>query len=202
MTKLYSGKNGKSTPKFDQLLPKFASINAKNVIFKDRNGCTKPKNDINKGQKYHMNRQISIPAGAEQWLINLIELYNRSDMTFHQIAESENLSEKSVSNVFLGKSKNPGVDLIRRIIHALGGHWSEIFGESGAVIGGQDLATLQAEVDRLKAENDKLKTEKDALTADNIILREKVEVLRDKNDALKDDIIMLHNHYNKIKPNN
>lgn len=149
-----------------------------------------------------MNKQISIPDGAEQWLINLIELKNRVDMSCKQIAEKENLSEKSVSNVFLGKAKSPGVDLIRRIIHALGGTWREIFGESDAVIGSQDLATLQAEVDRLTVENDKLKAEKDALTADNIILREKVEVLRDKVDALKDDIIMIHNHYNKIKPNN
>jgi transcriptional regulator with XRE-family HTH domain len=119
-----------------------------------------------------------------------------------QIAESQGLAEKSVSNVLLGKSKNPGVDLIRRIITALGGKWREIFGESDAVIGSQDLATLQAEVDRLTVENDKLKAEKDALTADNILLREKVEVLRDKNDSLKDDIIMIHNHYNKIKSNN
>ena len=149
-----------------------------------------------------MYKPTSIPDGAEQWLINLIELKNMVGKSCKQIADEENLAEKSVCNVFLGKVKNPGVDLMRRIIHALGGHWSEIFGESGAVIGGQDLATLQAEVDRLKAENDKLKAEKDALTADNIILREKVEVLRDKVDALKDDIIMLHNHYNKIKPNN
>lgn len=145
-----------------------------------------------------MNRHIPIPDGAEQWLINLIEWKNRTDKSFKQIAEEEGLAEKSVSNVFLGKSKNPGVDLIRRIIHSLGATWREIFGESDAVIGGQDLATLQSQVDSLTEENDKLKAEKDALAAENIILKEKVEALRDKIDVLKDDIITLHKHYNKI----
>lgn len=135
-----------------------------------------------------MNRQISIPAGAEQWLINLIELKNRHpDISISQVAEKENLSEKSISNVFSGKSKNPGVDLIRRIIHALGGTWSEILGESGAVIGGQNLATLQAEVDRL--------------TEENAMLREKVEALREKNDTLKDEIIAWQRYYIKLKSN-
>lgn len=145
-----------------------------------------------------MNRQIPIPNGAEPWLVNLIEWKNKTDKSFKQIAEEEGLAEKSVSNVFLGKSKNPGVDLIRRIIHSLGATWREIFGESDAVIGSQDLATLQSEVDRLTAELEKLIAEKDALTAENIILKEKVESLRDKVDVLKDDIITLHKHYNKI----
>ena len=149
-----------------------------------------------------MNRQTSIPDGAEQWLINLIELKNRVGMSCKQIAEEGGLAEKSVSNVFLGKVTNPGVILMRRIIHVLGGHWEDIFEESNVVIGSQELDTLQAEVDRLTEINDNLKAEKEALIAENIILREKVEVLRDKNDRLKDDIIMIHNHYNKIKPNN
>ena len=145
-----------------------------------------------------MYKQTPIPDGAEQWLINLIELKNKAEMTCKQIADNENLAEKSVRNVFLGIVKNPGVDLIRRIIHALGGHWSEIFGESDAVIGGQDLAALQSEVDRLTAENEKIKTEKDALASENIILKEKIEALRDKIDVLKDDIIAIHKPYNKI----
>lgn len=137
-----------------------------------------------------MNRQISIPKDAEQWLINLIELFNKSGMTFKQIAESENLAEKSVSNVLLGKSKSPSVNLVRRIIHALGGSWREIFGESDAVIGGQDLAVLQEEVDRLTAE-------KEALTNENLLLKEKVEALRCKIDELKDDLIFSLKHLNK-----
>ena len=70
-----------------------------------------------------MYKPTPYPANAEQWLINLIDLKNKAEITVKQISEMENLAEKSVSNVFYGKSKNPGVDLIRRIIHALGGSW-------------------------------------------------------------------------------
>ena len=155
-----------------------------------------------------MNKPISIPDGAEQWLINLIELKNRTDMSAKQIAEKENLSEKSVSNVFLGKSKNPGVDLIRRIIHALGGTWREIFGESDAVIGGQDLVTLQTEVDRLTAENALLTENLNISNLENAVLKDKVTALENENKLLclkleyEEKISALHNYYNKLNTNN
>lgn len=154
-----------------------------------------------------MNRQISAPDGAEQWLINLIDLKNRTGISFKQIAEQENLSEKSVSNVFLGKSKNPGVDLIRRIIHALGGTWREIFAESDAVIATQDLVTLQAEVDRLTGELETLNNEATIMRAENAMLKDKVAALTAENDILrlklehKEEIIALHNYYNKMRSN-
>ena len=155
-----------------------------------------------------MYRQTSIPDGSEQWLINLIELKNKSEKTCKQIADEENLAEKSVCNVFLGIVKNPGVDLMRRIIHSLGGHWGEIFGESGAVIGGQDLATLQSEVDRLTEEvalltsalnlaNTSLSDQKDKITAletENTILSLKFEY--------DEKIIAIHDFYNKLNSNN
>lgn len=151
-----------------------------------------------------MNKHISIPNGAEQWLINLIELKNKTDITIKQISETEGLAEKSVSNVFMGKSKNPSVNLIRRIIHALGGSWREIFGESDAVIGNQDLVTLQAEVDRLTTENTVLSQ---ALRIANL----DVESQKEKATALENEIKILtlkleyetklnavHSFYNKL----
>lgn len=155
-----------------------------------------------------MYRQISIPDGAEQWLINLIELYNRSNMTFKQIAEKENLAEKSVSNILLGKSKNPGVDLIRRIIHALCGHWSEIFGESGAVIGGQDLAALQAEVDRLTEQVAFLTSSLNIANLELNVQKDKVVALETENKLLclkleyEEKLNAVHNFYNKLNTNN
>lgn len=150
-----------------------------------------------------MNRQIGIPEGAEQWLINLIELKNRTDMSFKQIAEKISTAEKSISNVFLGKSKNPGVDLVRRIIAALGGSVSEIFGESGAVIGGQDLVALQAEADRLTAEVELLASNLNIATLDNSVLKEKVAALESENKLLclkleyEEKLVAVHDFYNK-----
>ena len=139
-----------------------------------------------------MSRQIIVPNGAEQWLINLIDLKNRTDISLKQIAEKENVSEKSVSNVFFGKSKNPGVDLIRRIIHALGGSWSEIFGESGAVIGGQDLASLQKELDSAQNTIRDLTAEVARLTEENTDLRNQVLALTAEVSTRKDEIISLY----------
>ena len=154
-----------------------------------------------------MNKQISIPEGAEEWLINLIELKNRTDITVKQIAEKENLAEKSVSNVFSGKSKSPSVDLVRRIIHALGGTWSEIFAESGAVIGGQDLATLRAEVNRLTEENALLTSSLNIANIDLAVQKDKVTVLENENKILclkleyEEKLNAVHNFYNKLNPN-
>lgn len=154
-----------------------------------------------------MNRQFSVPDGAEQWLVNLIELKNRTDISLKQIAEKENLSEKSVSNVFFGKSKNPGVDLVRRIIHALGGTWREIFGESGAVIGGQDLIAMQAEVDRLTEEVAVLESKLDIASLELAVQKDKVVALENENKILclkleyEEKISSLHNYYMKLKSN-
>ena len=154
-----------------------------------------------------MNKQISIPEGAEEWLINLIELKNRSEITVKQIAEKENVAEKSVSNVFSGKSKSPSVDLIRRIIHALGGKWSEIFAESGAVIGGQDLATLKSEVDRLTAENINLTNSLNIANLDLTVLKDKVTTLENENKILylkleyEVKLNTVHSFYNKLNHN-
>lgn len=151
-----------------------------------------------------MNKPISIPDGAEQWLINLIELRNRVGLSIKQIAENENLAEKSVSNVFSNKSKSPSVNLIRRIIHALGGSWREIFGETDAVIGNQDLTTLQAEVDRLTEENSILesklqltKLELDSQKEKSAALENEIKILNLKLEYEK-KLVAVHDFYNKI----
>ena len=148
------------------------------------------------------------PDGAEQWLKNLIDLKNKAELTVKQIAEMENLAEKSVSNVFNGESKNPGVNLIRRINTALGGSWRELFDESDAVIGSKDLATLQAEVDRLAKENELLTSSLNIANLDLAVQKDKLLVLENENSILKlkleyeEKLNAVHNFYNKLNSNN
>ena len=155
-----------------------------------------------------MNRQTSIPDGAEQWLINLIELKNKTGMSSKQIADKENSSEKSVARVFSGEAKNPGVELVHRIIHALGGTWSEIFGESCAVIGGQSLATLQTEVDRLTEENALLSSSLNIANLEIEMLKGKISALETENKILtlkleyEEKLVAVHTFYNKLNANN
>ena len=155
-----------------------------------------------------MYKPTSIPNDAEPWLINVIELKNQKEMTCKQISEKANLAEKSVRNVFLGIVKNPGVDLMRRIIHALDGHLGEIFGESGAVIGGQDLATLQAEVDRLTEEVTILTSALNLANSNLSDQKDKIAELETENKILSlkyeydEKIIAIHDFYNKLNTNN
>ena len=143
-----------------------------------------------------MDRQKSLYNGQDQWLINLNNYRVRIDMPLREVAEKSMVSEKQVHRIFSGESKNPGVEPVRKILRAMGATINEIFEESGAVIGGQDLATLQAKVDELasqmsilKAENNVLKSKTDALSAENDLLRLKLEH--------KEEIIALHNYYIK-----
>lgn len=151
-----------------------------------------------------MNKHINVPEGAEEWLVNLIELKNRTEITVKQIAEKENLAEKSIFNVFYGKSKSPSVDLVRRIIHALGGKWSEIFAESGAVIGGQDLLKLKEDVAAITEEKSVLESQLNLVNLELSVLKEKINALESENKLLhlklehKEEIIALHDFYRKI----
>lgn len=145
-----------------------------------------------------MGKHMCLYHGEEQWLIKLNECRIRSDMSLKQVAELSNVSEKSVHRIFSGESKNPGVEPLRRIIRAIGATINEIFEESGAVIGGQDLVTLQnkvdefeATIDLLRTENDILKNKADSLSAENDLLRLKLEH--------KDELLAVHNYYLKSK---
>ena len=155
-----------------------------------------------------MDRQTCHATEEEQWLINLRELKTRTNMSSKQIADKEGLSEKSVSRVFSGEVKNPGVDLIRRIIHALDGSWREIFGESGAVIGGQNLATLRAEVNRLTEENAMLTSNLNIAKLDLAVQKDKATALEAENKLLllkleyEEKLVAVHNFYNNLKQNN
>jgi transcriptional regulator with XRE-family HTH domain len=150
-----------------------------------------------------MDRQNIIPAEQELWRIKLKELRSKTNKSYKTIADEENLSEKSVARVFTGEAKNPGVDIVRRIIHSLGGTWSEVFAESNAVIGVQDLATSQAEVTKLSDEVALLTSKLNILTIDNTVLKDKVTALENENKILalkleyEEKIIAVHDFYNK-----
>ena len=149
------------------------------------------------------NKQIPIPADVEPWLKNLIELKNRSEKTIKQIAEEKDLAEKSVQNVFYGKAKNPGVGLIRKIINSFGGHWSEIFDDTGAVIGGQDLAALEVQVAELTRELEVCQANLEILTIENKVLTDKIATIESEKNLLairleyEQKLNAVHNYYNE-----
>lgn len=134
------------------------------------------------------------------WLDNLKELKKAKGMSAKQIAEKTNLPERTVTRIFSGDTDNPYVDTLHRIVSVLGGSLDDILADTKVVVGEKNLATLQEDVEVVTAE-------RDLLTAENAILKDKVAALTAENEMLKmqlnhkEEIIALHNYYNKLKPN-
>lgn len=140
------------------------------------------------------------------WLDKLKELKKEKGMSVKQIAERTNLPERTVNRVFSGDTDNPYVDTLHRIVSALGGSLDDILTDSKVVVGGTDLKTLQEDNDTLQATIEKLTAENAILSAENKILSDQVTNLTAEKDILrlkldhKEEIIALHNYYNKLKP--
>lgn len=134
------------------------------------------------------------------WLDNLKELKKTKGMSVKQIADKTKLPERTVTRIFSGDTDNPYVDTLHRIVTVLGGSLDDILADTKMVVGEQNLVTLQENVDVVTAE-------RDLIVAENAILKDKVATLTAENDRLKleimhkDEIIALHNYYNKLKPN-
>ena len=135
------------------------------------------------------------------WLENLKELKKAKGMSSKHIAEATNLPERTVTRIFSGETDNPYVDTLHRIVTVLGGSLDDILADTKVVVGDANLVTLQENVDVVTAE-------RDLIIAENAILKDKVATLTAENDMLKmqlkhkEEIIALHNYYNKLMPNN
>ncbi len=135
------------------------------------------------------------------WLDNLKELKKKTGMSTKQIAEMTNLPERTVIRIFSGDTDNPYVDTLRRIVAVLDGSLDDLFAESKIVVANTDMIALQAEYDKISNEATLLK-------AENVMLKDKVVTLEAENDRLrltlahKEEVISLHNYYNKLKSNN
>lgn len=140
------------------------------------------------------------------WLDNLKDARKRTGMSNKQIADKTFLTEKTISRIFSGDTSSPRVESIRLIASALDTSLDEIFAESHAVVGGEDLKTLQEQVDQLTAELDMLIATRDILTTENAVLRDKIAVLTAEGDLLrlklehKEEIIAIHSYYMAKKP--
>ena len=132
------------------------------------------------------------------WLDKLKDLKKRSGMSTKQIAEKADMSERTVTRIFSGETYAPGIDKLRDIVYAMGGSLDDILDESDF-----HLPTPLAEA--LKTENTTLQNAVNDLTAENVRLKDENAALKVEIDRLrlilehKEEIISLHNYYNKLK---
>lgn len=134
------------------------------------------------------------------WLDNLKELKKQSGMSTAQIVKVTNLPERTVTRIFSGDTPNPLASTLHSIVTALGGSLDDILADSKLVVGNKDLVALQEKVDSLNAENERLQTKIAELTTQLADLNTLTNVLKTEL-FYKNEIIKIHNYYNKIKEN-
>ena len=134
------------------------------------------------------------------WLDNLKELRKLSgNPTNKKIGEDANLPERTIARIFAGDTVNPYVSTLDLIAKALGSSLDEVFADTKVVVGNEKMSDLQEIADTVTAE-------RDILVAENSILKDKVANLTAEVDLLKmklehkEEIISLHNYYNKVSP--
>ena len=139
------------------------------------------------------------------WLDNLKELKKEKGMSVKQIAEKTNLPERTVSRIFSGDTDNPYVDTLHRIVTVLDGSLDGILADTKVVVGSADLKELQDENNKLKEELERIIAENALLSAEVATLNTSNCALSSENDMLrlklehKEELLALHNYYNKIR---
>jgi DNA-binding XRE family transcriptional regulator len=145
---------------------------------------------------------LTYKGGIFMWKDNLIELKEQSGKTTKDIADGVKVSESTIKRVFSRKKEDNkrghSLDLIISIIHYLGGSFSKIFEDTGAIVSNAPIAALQEQVESLTAARDALRAECDLLTAENAINKTEIQTLTAKIDILtmqlnhKDEMIALY----------
>ena len=125
------------------------------------------------------------------WLDKLKDLKKRSGMSTKTIAEKTNMSERTITRIFSGETYAPGIDKLRDIVYAMGGSLDDILDESDFRVPTPEAQALKSTINDLTAENVRLKDENVRLQAELDRLRLTLEH--------KEEIIELHNYYNKLK---
>ena len=131
------------------------------------------------------------------WLENLKDLKKKTGMSAKQIADLSHLPERTVNRIFSGDTDNPYVDTIRRIVTALGGNLNDIFADTKVIVASEELVEIKENVDVVEAEHDRILVENEMLKTKNTALTMELELLK-KELQHKEELLALHNYYNKL----
>ena len=134
------------------------------------------------------------------WLENLKELKKKTGMSSKQIAEKTRLPERTVSRIFSGETDHPYADTLDLIVKALGYDLGDIFADTGVVVATESLLEVKEIVEVTEAEKEAVRIENEMLKAKNAALTKEIEIMK-KELLHKEELLALHNFYNKLKVN-
>lgn len=130
------------------------------------------------------------------WRDRILDAKKEKGITTKSMAEFVRMPEKTVTRILTGKTPSPYVDTVIALGASVGLSPREVFSETGVVVGDQDLAVLQVEVDRLKEEilehttnEESLKSQVSTLTVERDLLRLKLdhkeEIVKHQEEIIK-----------------
>ena len=132
------------------------------------------------------------------WLDNLKELKKSKGMTTAQLADATKIPESTIKRIFSGDTTDPYVTTIHRIVIALGGSLDHILAETNAVLAPESIVEVKENADFVEAERDLILVENEMLKTKVAAMTTEIELLK-KELQHKEEIIALHNYYNKLK---
>lgn len=135
------------------------------------------------------------------WLDNLKELKKNTNLSAKQIADKTKLPERTVNRIFAGETDHPRVDTLHLIVTALGGSLNDIFADTNVVVATETLVEVKETAEVIEAERDLVIAELEMLRAKTAAQEAEILLLKERLQH-KEEIIALHNYYNKLIPNN
>ena len=134
------------------------------------------------------------------WLDNLKELKKDKGVTTKHLSDITKIPESTLKHIFAGDTDDPYVSTIHRIVVALGGSLDNILADTNAILAPQRIVEIKETAGVVEAE-------RDLILAENAILKDKVATLTAELDMVKmqlrhkEELLAVHNYYNKIKSN-
>jgi transcriptional regulator with XRE-family HTH domain len=135
------------------------------------------------------------------WLDNLKELKKAKGMTSKQIADATRIPESTIKRIFSGETTDPYISTIQRIVVVLDGSLDDLFAESKAVIANESLVEVKENAGVVEAERDLVLAELEMLRAKTAAQETEILLLKERLQH-KEELLALHNYYNKLIPNN
>ena len=126
------------------------------------------------------------------WLERIIEAKQRQNISTQTMSDRSRIPVNTIKRILNGKTENPYISTVLDLGASVGLSDTELFAETTVVLGDNNLATLQKELDVAKDLVASLTVEVARLKDENIELRDKNVSLTTQISALKDEIISLY----------
>lgn len=134
------------------------------------------------------------------WNERIIEAKKAQGITPKIMSERTrgHLPERTIIRILSGETANPRIDTIIEMGAAVGLSPQELFADTNVVVATETLAEVKETAVVVEAERDLINAENEMLKAKVAALTTEIELLK-KELQHKEEIIALHNYYNKLR---